>query len=133
MAHRCLRHHHPVCRGVGLSQKVRQYDHQNGLAVFYSGNDFATGMVSDLASAVGGGDIDDGGCDGFGPTIRKAYIRPFEEQLLFFVIMSLRNLISISTLEHYSLTTVLFPAVIAGVCLIFILMVMHRRRVLVAL
>jgi len=47
--------------------------------------------------------------------------------------MSLRNLISISALEHYSLTTVLFPAVIAGVCLIFILMVMHRRRVLVAL
>jgi len=70
---------------------------------------------------------------GFGPTIRKAYIRPFEEQLLFFVIMSLRNLISISALEHYSLTTVLFPAVIAGVCLIFILMVMYRRRVLVAL
>lgn len=67
---------------------------------------------------------------GFGPTFRKAYNRPFEEQLMFFAIMIIRNLISITALEHYSLTTVLFPAVIAGACLIFILMVAYRRHVL---
>jgi hypothetical protein len=70
---------------------------------------------------------------GFGPTFRKAYIRPFEEQLIFFVIMTIRNLISITALEHYSLTTVLFPAVIATACLIFIPMVIYRRRTLTTL
>jgi hypothetical protein len=70
---------------------------------------------------------------GFGPTFRKAYIRPFEEQLMFFVIMTIRNLISITALEHYSLTTVLFPAVIANACLIFIPMVIYRRRTLTRL
>ncbi len=68
---------------------------------------------------------------GFGPTFRKAYYYPFEEQLRFFVIMAARNLISILALEHYSQTTVLFPAVIASACLVFILMVMYRRRVVV--
>lgn len=67
---------------------------------------------------------------GFGPTFRKAYTRPFEEQLMFFIIMTARNLISITALENYSLTTVLFPAVIAGTCLVFIVMVIHRRRLL---
>jgi hypothetical protein len=65
---------------------------------------------------------------GFGPTFRKAYFHPFEEQLMFFVLMTLRNFISIAALEHYSATTVLFPAVIAVTCLIFILMVIYRRR-----
>jgi hypothetical protein len=70
---------------------------------------------------------------GFGPTFRKAYNHPFEEQLTFFVIMTIRNLISIAALEYYSLTTVLFPAAIAGTCLIFILMVTYRRRMLTEL
>ncbi len=68
---------------------------------------------------------------GFGPTFRKAYSHPFEEQLQFFVILAARNLISILALEHYSQTTVLFPAVIASACLVFIIMVMYRRRVVV--
>jgi hypothetical protein len=65
---------------------------------------------------------------GFAPSFRKAYMYPFEEQLRFFVIMVARNLISIMALEHYSLTTVLFPAIIALVCVIFILLVIYRRR-----
>ena len=64
---------------------------------------------------------------GFAPSFRKAYINPFEEQLTFFVIMVARNLISIMALEHYSLTTVLFPAITGVVCLIFILLVIYRR------
>lgn len=66
---------------------------------------------------------------GFGPTFRKAYEHPFSERLLFFVLVAMRNFISIAALEHYSLTTVLFPAVTALACLVFIVMVGYRRRV----
>ncbi len=66
---------------------------------------------------------------GFIPTIRKAYGAPFEEQLGFYGVMALRNVISIFALEHYSLTTVLFPAVIAALCVLFIPMVLYRRQV----
>ena len=68
---------------------------------------------------------------GFVPTFRKAYFYPFEEQLTFFVIMTIRNLISIMALENYSLTTVLFPTVTAVVCLMFIPMVIYRRWILI--
>jgi len=66
---------------------------------------------------------------GFGPTFRKAYWHPFDEQLRFFVIMAVRNLVSILALENYSKTTVLFPASIALACIIFILMVLYRRKI----
>lgn len=65
---------------------------------------------------------------GFGPTFRKAYIRPFEEQVTIFVIMTARNLIAIGALEHYSITTVLFPAAISVTCVVFILILIVRRR-----
>ena len=68
---------------------------------------------------------------GFAPTFRRSYIRPFEEHLMFYVIMAVRNLFVVSALENYSLTTVLFPATIATVSLIFSVMVVYRRRVLV--
>jgi hypothetical protein len=64
---------------------------------------------------------------GFGPTFRKAYIFPFEEQLTFFVIMVVRNILSVFALENYSLTTILFPLAVALICLIFITMVLIRR------
>ena len=67
---------------------------------------------------------------GFVPTFRRSYILPFEEQLMFYVVMALRNLVVVSALENYSLTTVLFPATIATACLIFSLMVVYRRRML---
>jgi len=67
---------------------------------------------------------------GFGPTVRKAYFHPFEENLTFFTIFMVRNMIVIMALEYYSLTTVLFPAVIACACLTLIAMVMFRRRML---
>lgn len=66
---------------------------------------------------------------GFGPTFTKAYNFPFEEKLTFFIIVSVRNVIAIAALEHYSLTTVMFPALTATACLIFVVMVMLRRRV----
>ena len=64
---------------------------------------------------------------GFGPTVRKAYYYPFEEKLTFFALFVVRNVIVILALSYYSVTTVLFPAVVAVACLLLILMVMYRR------
>lgn len=65
---------------------------------------------------------------GFGPTVRKAYRFPHDEHLGFFAIVAFRNFISIAALEHYSLITLLFPAVTAVVCLAFVVMVAFRRK-----
>lgn len=67
---------------------------------------------------------------GFLPTIRKAFFKPFEENLFFYVFIAIRNLVSITALENYSLTTVLFPASVATTCVIFISIVVYRRRVM---
>ena len=65
---------------------------------------------------------------GFGPTVRKAYADPFSESLLFFALFAARNCFVITALEHYSMTTVLFPVVIAMACLLLIAMILYRRR-----
>jgi hypothetical protein len=67
---------------------------------------------------------------GFGPTFRKAYVRPFEEQRTFYMLFVVRNSIAILALENYSLTTVLFPAVTAIACIKLILVISYRRRIL---
>ncbi len=65
---------------------------------------------------------------GFGPTVRKAYALPHSESLLFFSLVALRNLVVILALESYSVTTVLFPAVIAATCMALTAMLVYRRR-----
>jgi hypothetical protein len=65
---------------------------------------------------------------GFVPTFRKAYSHPFDEGLLFFILMAIRNVIATAALDFYSVTTVLFPVTIAIVCFIFISMVIIRRK-----
>jgi hypothetical protein len=67
---------------------------------------------------------------GFGPTIRRAIDHPHAERIGFFAIFALRNLLVILALEHYSLTTVLFPAAIALACFLLICLVAYRRKVL---
>lgn len=67
---------------------------------------------------------------GFGPTVRKAYAFPHSESLLFFALFTARNLIVIMALENYTVTTVLFPAVIAAACALLIAMVTYRRHAL---
>ncbi|MBT2990040.1 MAG: hypothetical protein B6D72_09965 [gamma proteobacterium symbiont of Ctena orbiculata] len=64
---------------------------------------------------------------GFGPTIRKAFAHPYDEDVTFFALFVLRNVLVIAALENYSIATLLFPAVIAAVCLLFIIMIIHRR------
>lgn len=67
---------------------------------------------------------------GFAPTFRKAYSYPYEEQLTFYLLITSRNLIATVALEHYSLTTILFPVATAIACTLFILMVMYRRTII---
>ena len=66
---------------------------------------------------------------GFGPTVRKAYHLPYSESLLFFGLFTVRNLLVIIALENHSVTTLLFPAVIAAVCVSLMGMIAYRRRV----
>jgi hypothetical protein len=67
---------------------------------------------------------------GFGPTIRKAYHFPHSESVLFYALFAARNLLVVMALEHYSVTTVLFPAVIAAACMLLMALLTYRRRVL---
>lgn len=66
---------------------------------------------------------------GFGPTIRKAYQYPYDENIPFFVLFMLRNTFAIISLEHYSVATVLFPLSVASACTLLLIMVSYRRRV----
>lgn len=70
---------------------------------------------------------------GFGPTFRKAYSFPYSESLLFFTLFTLRNALVMLALEHYSVTTVLFPAVMALICVLMICLLIFRRRVIACL
>jgi len=65
----------------------------------------------------------------FVPTVRKTYIMPFSEPIIFFAIFALRDLLVILALEHYSIATVLFPASISISCILLITMMLYRRRV----
>lgn len=67
---------------------------------------------------------------GFGPTLRKSYQQPLSESPLFFSLFAIRNFIVILALENYSVTTVLFPAVVGTACLVLIALIFYRRRVL---
>lgn len=67
---------------------------------------------------------------GFGPTLRKAYTFPFEEQATFYLIFAIRNTFAIAALEHFSLTTILFPAATGLACLLLITMLIYRRKIL---
>lgn len=66
---------------------------------------------------------------GFGPTVRKTYRLPYSESLLFFGLFTVRNLLVIIALENHSITTLLFPAAIAGVCVLLMGIIAYRRRV----
>lgn len=65
---------------------------------------------------------------GFGPTVRKVWRAPQTESPLFYGLFAGRNLLVILALEHYSLTTVLFPAVIAAACVLVVGLVVWRRH-----
>jgi hypothetical protein len=65
---------------------------------------------------------------GFGPTLRKAYYSPHDEQTLFYFLFAVRNVIAIFALENYSATTILFPAATGIACLVLISVIGYRRQ-----
>ena len=65
---------------------------------------------------------------GFAPTLRKSYRQPHQESVAFFAFSALRNLLVIAALEHYSLTTMLFPAAVGAACLLVALFLVARQR-----
>jgi hypothetical protein len=65
---------------------------------------------------------------GFGPTLRKAYYSPHDEQALFYFLFAVRNVIAIFALENYSATTILFPAATGIACLVLISVIGYRRQ-----
>jgi len=67
---------------------------------------------------------------GFGPTVRKAYSKPHEERIWFFSLGALRNALAVAALEHYSPTTVVFPAAVGIACVALASFIALRRRVL---
>jgi hypothetical protein len=66
---------------------------------------------------------------GFGPTVRQGWSRPHDESAAFFALAAVRNLLVVLALEHYSTTTVLFPAAVGVGCALLAVMLLHRRRV----
>ena len=67
---------------------------------------------------------------GFAPTFRKVYDQPYQEEPSFYALIALRNIIAISALEHFSATTILFPAVIAFSCGLLLVLITYRRHLL---
>ncbi|WP_367154178.1 hypothetical protein [Methylomonas sp. HYX-M1] len=64
---------------------------------------------------------------GFAPSFRKAYRQPDSESPGFFALFLLRNILVILALEHYSWTTVLFPAAVAAACTAMIGLILRKR------
>lgn len=62
------------------------------------------------------------------PTFRKSYHKPHEERIFLFAVMLLRNLFSLYALEHYSATTMLFPALTGMANVVLIAMILACRR-----
>lgn len=65
---------------------------------------------------------------GFGPTMRKSWHQPWSEPVSFLAILIVRNALVIAALEQRTLTTLLFPAAMAGACLLLIGILVLRRR-----
>jgi hypothetical protein len=64
---------------------------------------------------------------GFGPTFRFAFGHPRQERVGFYSLGALRNILAIVALEHYSWTTVLFPASKVFASVTLVAMIMYRR------
>ena len=65
---------------------------------------------------------------GFGPSVRKAYDHPHDENATFFAIGAVRNGFVVLALQNYSWTTVLFPAAVGLACLLFVMLILGRRQ-----
>lgn len=63
------------------------------------------------------------------PTFRKSYERPFDETLFAYILSTIKFVFSIMATESFSITTLLYPLAVAFMNIVFIGMVLWRRRV----
>lgn len=66
---------------------------------------------------------------GFGPTVRKCWVQPHSESLAFYAILIARNGLIVAALEHYALSTMLFPVAMAAACALLIALMLWRRPI----
>ena len=62
------------------------------------------------------------------PTIRKSYLKPHEENMFSFAIMSFMTCLSLFALEHHSLITMLYPTTISILGVFFVVFLCVRRK-----
>lgn len=67
---------------------------------------------------------------GFIPTFRKSFARPFEETFSTYIASGIKFALGIIALEHYSLTTWLYPASLVVTNIAFAVMILVRRSML---
>lgn len=67
----------------------------------------------------------------FGPTLRKAYVFPHQENVSFFALFILRNIFGLLALEAWTATNMLFHLVMTAGCVVLIVMVLWRRQQLI--
>lgn len=64
---------------------------------------------------------------GFGPTFRHASNYPHQERISFFSLGAMRNALALAALEHYSLTTALFPSAKLLTSAVLVVMIWYWR------
>lgn len=69
---------------------------------------------------------------GFVPTIRKSIRKPHEETLISYVLAGLKFILAIIALENYSIVTVLYPASLVFANLLFVVLLLSRRKKILA-
>lgn len=65
---------------------------------------------------------------GFVPTFRKSFHRPYEETVFTFFVSAIKLVLGVSALSNFSMVTALYPLSLVASNLIFITMVLVRRR-----
>lgn len=65
---------------------------------------------------------------GFVPTIRKSYMKPHEETLIHYVFAGSKFVLAIIALQKYTVVTWLYPASLVLSNLLFVVMLVVRRR-----
>lgn len=65
---------------------------------------------------------------GFIPTFRKSWHRPHEETWITFALASLKYLLAVPAMSHYSLITTLYPVSVLFSNILFVVMILIRRR-----
>jgi hypothetical protein len=69
---------------------------------------------------------------GFMPTIRKSYHKPYEETLASYVLAGLKFVLAIIALDNYTIATWFYPASLVIANLFFAIMLIIRRKQVLA-